>query len=162
MRMIRAYIQADGRDPPLTESAAIRASVRSEPTGTKRVFMSHKTGDYPQAFTVGNKLSRFGLSVYFVHDDPDVAPGDRDQLPSEVKSAMRHSNGLLVYASDNLVDLDASWVCFEVGLAEMRSMVTARYTVTNRSRRLLSPLRGLERVEKNLGVWANKVKRSKS
>ena len=160
MRMIRAYVQANQPDSPFTESAEIRASVRSEPVSTKRVFMSHKTGDYHNANVVGQRLLNMGLSVYFVHDDPSVAPGDRDQLPGEVKEAVRRSSGLLVYASDRLVDLDASWVCFEVGLAEMQNMATARYTATTRSGNLLSPIRGLERVENSLGKWAIKVKRS--
>lgn len=160
MRTIRAYIQPDHPDVPLTESAEIRASVRSEAVETKRVFMSHKTGDYYDANAVAGELFDLGLSVYFVQDDPNVAPGDRDQLPDEIKTAVRRSAGLLVFASDRLVDLDSSWVCFEVGLAQMRNIATARYTVTRRSARLLSPIRGLERVEDNLGLWAIDVKYS--
>ena len=70
---------------------------------------------------------------------------------------MRQSAGLLVYASDRLVDDDSSWVCFEVGLAEMRNLVTGRYTVTNRSTLLLSPIRGLRPVEQQLSTWAATV-----
>lgn len=160
MRRIRAYIQPDLPDLPRTESADIRASVRSEAVETRRVFMSHKTGDYDDAKVVAARLLAEGLSVYFVHDDPNVAPGDRDQLPDEVKDAVRSSAALLVFASDRLVDQDSSWVCFEVGLAQMRNIATARYTATRRSQRLLSPIRGLERVESRLGLWAIDVKYS--
>ena len=160
MRTIRAYIQPDLPDLPFTERAEIRASVRAEAVETKRVFMSHKTGDYDDAKTVAGRLFDHGLSVYFVQDDPNVAPGDRDQLPDEVKEAVRRSAALLVFASDRLVDLDSSWVCFEVGLAQMRNIATARYTVTRRSAQLLSPVRGLERVESKLGMWAIDIKYS--
>lgn len=92
MRMIRAYVQANQPDSPFTESAEIRASVRSEPDGTKRVFMSHKTGDYRYAKVVGQKLLRLGLSVYFVHDDPNVAQGTA--INSPVKSGKPYAVAL--------------------------------------------------------------------
>ena len=158
MRTIRAYVQPGVPGSPLTESAEITASVQSEGAATKRVFISHKTGDYPAARAISGPLFDLGLAAYFVHDDPAVAPGDRDQLPDEVRQAMRQSAALLVFASDRLVDQDSSWVCFEVGLAEMRNIPTARYTVTSRSADLLSPIRGLERVEKKLKAWAIDVK----
>lgn len=154
MRRIRAYMQPARPDLPLTESTEIRASFISEPSNAKRVFMSHKTGDYYDAKAVGRRLAGVGLYVYFVEDDPQVGPGDRDQLPGEIKEAVRRSAGLLVYASDRLVDKDASWVCFEVGLAQMRNILTGRYTVTDRSTELLSPIRGLQRVEHGLARWA--------
>ena len=158
MRRIRAYVQPDRPDLSFTETAQIRARVASEPRTAKRVFMSHKSDDYNDAKVVGRRLLNAGLAVYFVHDDPSVAPGDRDHLPYEVKDAVRRSAGLLVYASDKLVVLDSSWVCFEVGLAEMRNIETARYTTTARSSELLSPIRGLARVEYTLSQWATKLK----
>ena len=57
------------------------------------------------------------LCVYFIEDDPSVSPGDRDDLPDEIKQVMRKCNALLVYASKKLADSDCSWICFEVGLA---------------------------------------------
>ena len=158
MRRIRQYLQAGRPDRPLTESRDIRASIQSEAIQAKRVFMSHKTGDYVDAVSVGQQLAKEGLSVYFVEDDDAVRPGDRDHLPDEIKDAVRRSAGLLVYASNRLLDEDASWVCYEVGLAEMRDLATARYTVTNRSPALLSPIRGLEAVENSLSAWIVKVK----
>lgn len=136
----------------------IRSSIAGEPRLTRRVFMSHKTGDYNDAHLVGRQLAIAGLSVYFVEDDPSVASGDRDRLPSEIKHAVRDSAGLLVYASDRLLKGDASWVCFEVGLAEMRNIATARYTVTTYWWNLLSPIRRLEAVERSLESWISKVK----
>lgn len=158
MRRIGHYIRARQPSVVLDRAHDIHSSVHSESYLTRRVFMSHKTGDYYDAISVGHKLASAGLSVYFVEDDPAVAPGDRDRLPSEIKDAVRQSAGLLVYASDLLLEGDASWVCFEVGLAEMRNIATARYTVTTRWRNLLSPIRGLESVERSLESWISKVK----
>ena len=160
MRRIIDYTPAGRPDSPLTKAYEIRASIAGESRAIKRVFMSHKSGDYNEARGVGRRLAIAGLSVYFVEDDPSVASGDRDHLPNEIKEAVRLSTGLLVYASNRLVDGDASWVCFEVGLAEMRDILTARYTVTDRSTFLLSPIRGLQAVELSLNSWINRVKHS--
>ena len=160
MRRILNYTPAGRPDSPITKAYEIRDSIASEESEVKRVFMSHKTGDYNDARRVGHRLVNAGLSVYFVEDDPYVAPGDRDHLPEEIKDAVRSSAGLLVYASDRLVDGDASWVCFEVGLGEMRNIATARYTVTRRWTTLLSPIRGLEAVEGSLDMWIITVKYS--
>ena len=121
------------------------------------VFMSHKTVDYTAAQRPARQLTAFGLGVYFVEDDPNVPAGDRDTLPDEIKAVVRRCKGLLVYASDALVDEDSSWVCFEVGLAEMTDDHTARYTTTHRGRALLSPLRDLDAVEARLPAWAQLV-----
>lgn len=160
MRRIANYLPAGRPDSPLTKANEIRASIASESSAVKCVFMSHKTGDYDRAREVGRRLANAGLSVYFVEDDPEVAPGDHDHLPVEIKDAVRRSAGLLVYASNLLVEGDASWVCFEVGLAEMRGIATARYTVTYRTTSLLSPIRGLEAVEGSLDSWIYRVKYS--
>ena len=151
-------MQASRPDFALAKAHEIRNSIASESHLSRRVFMSHKTGDYNDARVVGSQLAIGGLSVYFVEDDPSVASGDRDHLPDEIKDAVRRSAGLLVYASDRLIEGDASWVCFEVGLAEMRNIATARYTVTMVWRTLLSPIRGLETVERSLDSWIYKVK----
>ena len=160
MRRIKNYIPAGRPRTAYAMASEIRRSIASESPGARRVFMSHKTGDYDDASAVGHRLASAGLSVYFVEDDPAVRPGDHDHLPAEIKDAVRRSAGLLVYASDRLVAGDASWVCFEVGLADMRGIATARYTVTSYPTSLLSPIRGLEAVERSLGSWVNRVKYS--
>lgn len=160
-RRIVGYLPARST-VPITAESRLHAHLDDERRRPRHsvacVFMSHKTGDYQEAEVVGRELSAEGLGVYFVEDDPNVAAGDRDELPDEIKEVMRWCSGLLVYASSRLVDEDSSWVCFEVGLAEMRDSETARYTTTYRSSQLLSPIRGLAPVEDRLDVWAQLVK----
>ena len=127
---IAAFLAVDTTQPNLLrdmEPAQRADFVAGNLTG-HLVFISHKTADYDDAKRPARRLAANGLSVYFVEDDPSVAPGDRNALPDEIKKVVRACKGLLVYASDTLVAGDASWVCFEVGLAEMVDMEAARYT----------------------------------
>ena len=162
MLSVRGFLDAYGSQ---TTDFQFRAkSVVLEHVGQhathKTVFISHKTADYNEAEErVGKALSKQGLAVYFVEDDSSVSPGDRDELPGEIKTVMRKCNALLVYASEKLVSSDCSWICFEVGLAEMWTLSTARYTTIYSASRLLSPIRCLETVEQKLSQWAEKIKR---
>ena len=155
---IAAFLAVDTTEPNLLrdmEPAQRADFVASNLTG-HLVFISHKTADYDDAKRPARRLAANGLSVYFVEDDPSVAPGDRNALPDEIKNVVRACKGLLVYASDTLVAGDASWVCFEVGLAEMVDMEAARYTATSHDNDLLSPLRGLDPIEGDLGLLGEK------
>lgn len=159
---IAAFLEVETTEPILLREMPpqVRADFILGHLPGNLVFISHKTIDYDDAKIPAGQLAANGLSVYFVEDDLSVAPGDRDTLPDEIKKVIQASKGLLVYASDTLIDEDASWVCFEVGLAEMKDMETARYTATSREGDLLSPLRRLDPVEGKLSRWAKKVQAS--
>ena len=78
----------------------------------KMVFMSHKTGD-SQAERESNYISeKHRLLVYMTEWDDDVQ-GDSNELPNQIMTAIRKSDGFLVNVIAEIAI--SMWIGYEIG-----------------------------------------------
>ena len=114
-----------------------------EDTTSKKLFLSHKTGD-SEAELLANQLARmFRIVIYLAEWDPNVTH-DSPSLPGYIKRQIKTSNAFLVCANPQVAI--SMWVGYEIGIADASSLPCARVTKTFIDRKLPSVVRALRRL----------------
>ena len=102
------------------------ANRRYEQTGSKKLFLSHKTGDTAAEELARKLAKKLRITVYMAEWDPNVS-GDSPELPDYIRKHIETSNGFLVYANQKIATM---WVGYEIGVAHATSRHRARVTTS--------------------------------
>ena len=124
-------------------------------TDSKKLFLSHKTGDLAAEDLAKWLAKMFSIVVYMAEWDPNVT-SDSPSLPEYIKRQIKTSNGFLVCANPQIVI--SMWVGYEIGIANAFLVPSARVTKSYTDRKLPSVVYALTKLstDTEIEIWVRK------